>query len=102
MRWAATMASLTACLRSRSRTLGGKTPWRQPMVATTLGSLNVAARVTRSPRAAVARSQYRAKRSGACSYSHVPRAANHRGWVKWWKVTTGATPCSWQVAHIRR
>ncbi len=72
------------------------------MVATTLGSLRVQAMPMRSPRWAVTRSQKRANRSGACSASHVPAAASQRGWVKWWNVTTGRMPCSWQVAAIRR
>ena len=72
------------------------------MVATTLGSLRVAAMPMRSPRCAVARSQKRANRSAAWGASQVPAAASHRGWVKWWKVTTGVTPCSWHVAAIRR
>ena len=72
------------------------------MVATTLGSLRVAAIPIRSPRWAVARSQNRAKRSAAWGASQVPAAASQRGWVKWWKVTTGMIPRSWQAAAIRR
>ncbi len=72
------------------------------MVATTLGSLRVHAMPMRSPRWAVTRSQYRAKRSGACGASQAPTAESQRGWVKWWKVTTGVIPCSWQVAAMRR
>ena len=72
------------------------------MVATTFGSLRVAAMPIRSPMWAVARSQKRAKRSAARGASQVPTAASQRGWVKWWKVTTGVTPCSRQAAAIRR
>ena len=72
------------------------------MVETTFGSLSVAAIPIRSPKCAVHRSQNLANRSGACDHSQAPIAANQRGWVKWWKVTTGRMSRSWQVATIRR
>jgi hypothetical protein len=53
------------------------------MVANTLGSLMVQAMAIRSPRWAVARSQNRANRAGACCHSQEPAAASQRGWLKW-------------------
>ena len=93
LRWADDHGGVDHVRRVRSRTRGGNSPWRHPMVATTLGSLRVQAMPIRSPRWAVTFSQKRANRSGACSASHVPAAASQRGWVKWWKVTTGRIPC---------
>ena len=87
--WARHSASLTARRRPPSRTAGGKTSSRYPMVATTLGSLRVQAQPTRSPRCWPTRSQNRAKRSGASAASHPPRSDSHRGMVKWLSVTTG-------------
>ena len=70
------------------------------MAPTTLGSLMVQAHPIRSPRWAPARSTNRANRSGASSASKPPRAASHVGLVKWWNVTTGTIPRSWQPAHM--
>ena len=85
-----------------SFTPGGYCPWKYPITATTLGSLIVQAHPIRSPRCAAARVTYRAKQSGASGASQPPRAANHKGVVKWWKVTTGRIPRPTHAAQIRR
>ena len=72
------------------------------MTPMTLGSLTVQARPITSPRWATARSQKRAKRSGASGDSHPPRAASQRGVVKWWKVTTGSIPRPMHAPQMRR
>ena len=61
-----------------------------------LGSLIVQPIEMRSPRCATDRSQNRANLSTIAGDAQPPRAAIQRGVVKWWNVTTGATPCSWQ------
>ena len=43
----------------------------------------------------------RTGRSCPC-FSQPPSAANQRGVVKWWKVTTGSTPRSRRPSHCRR
>ena len=66
-----------------------------------LGSLIVQARAISPSRRAATRSQYAANRSGMASLLQPPWSASHSGVVKWWKVTTGATPASSSPSHSR-
>ena len=81
---------------------GGNAPSPWVPNARTFGSLMVHARPTRSWRARPVTSQNRVNRSTLPGSAHPPAAANQRGDVKWWKVTTGSSPRSRLAAHTRR
>ena len=72
------------------------------MVATMFGSLIVHTRRTTSPSSAARRPLKAANRSALAGSSHPPRAASHRGVVKWWNVTVGSMPRASSASHWRR
>ena len=102
LRWASTKIALIAGTLPISVCPGGNIPMPQPMNETMFGSLIVHARVIESPSWPATRSQNRANRSAVAARSQPPCAATHRGFVKWWNVTTGSMPRSRRPSHIRR
>ncbi len=84
-----------------SRTPGGNTAARYPIIETMFGSFNVHAIPTMSPIAAALIAQKRAKSSGESGDSQPPLSESHLGLVKWWKVTIGRIPRSRHPAMTR-